>query len=181
MELTQEIVRELLDYNPDTGVLTWKFRSEKWFATTGAFKSWNTRFAGVKAGSVSTRISNNKWSLIHIFDKTYRPERIIHLWLHGVWPNRIDHTDGNGLNNCKTNLRNGTHAESCRNRTLSKSNNTGVSGVRNRNGRYSSQITINSKQIWLGSFKNLEDAITARKEAEIKYNFHPNHGRASNV
>ena len=39
------------------------------------------------------------------------------------------------------------------------------------------QIKINYKTIYLGSFKNKEDAILARKEAEIKYDFHSNHDR----
>lgn len=36
---------------------------------------------------------------------------------------------------------------------------------------------VNYKTIYLGRFDNLEDAIKARQEAEIKYGFHPNHGK----
>ena len=38
-------------------------------------------------------------------------------------------------------------------------------------------ITVNKKVIEIGSFKKIEDAVKARKDAEAKYGFHPNHGR----
>jgi hypothetical protein len=38
-------------------------------------------------------------------------------------------------------------------------------------------ITVDYKRIHLGRFKNIEDAILARKEAEVAYKFHKNHGR----
>lgn len=60
-KLTQQIVRELLEYNPRTGKLTWKKRSRKWFRSTSwrdgsHFQSselrcaqWNKRWAGKRA------------------------------------------------------------------------------------------------------------------------------------
>lgn len=40
--ITAEIVREFLNYDQDTGVLTWRPRAEHWFATHNAFATWNT-------------------------------------------------------------------------------------------------------------------------------------------
>ncbi len=50
-------------------------------------------------------------------------------------------------------------------------------GVRKRGKRYVAYIFANGRQIHLGSFSTLEDAIKARQEAEIKYGYHPNHGK----
>ncbi len=49
MELTQETVRELLDYDPDTGLLTWKERDVKWFKNEHASKVWNAKYANKEA------------------------------------------------------------------------------------------------------------------------------------
>ena len=46
MELTAEIARELLTYNPDTGKLFWKERSAKYFNNPNYTKRWNTQWAG---------------------------------------------------------------------------------------------------------------------------------------
>jgi hypothetical protein len=43
-------------------------------------------------------------------------------------------------------------------------------------GKYWSYIMIQRKQISLGSHEKIEDAIAARKQAEVVYGFHPNHG-----
>lgn len=44
-ELPVETLQELLSYNPETGLLTWKPRELKWFKTDGYCTSWNRRFA----------------------------------------------------------------------------------------------------------------------------------------
>ena len=61
IELTQEIVRELLDYDADTGKFHWKFRDVKWFADTGhggaegECKRWNGKNAGKEAFATPKR------------------------------------------------------------------------------------------------------------------------------
>ncbi|SWJ13234.1 HNH endonuclease [Klebsiella pneumoniae] len=40
------------------------------------------------------------------------------------------------------------------------------------------RIGVNGKYVSVGVFSNLEDALEARKTAEIKYGYHENHGRA---
>ena len=52
MELTQEIMRELLDYDKETGVFVWKVRERHWFNSEQGFKGWNNRFAGTVAGTI---------------------------------------------------------------------------------------------------------------------------------
>ena len=83
----------------------------------------------------------------------------------------VDHINGNPLDNRKCNLRVVTHQQNCFNRKPNSRNKTGTSGVywNNRRGEWASCIGIDKKRKFLGYFKNLEDAINARKDAEIKY------------
>jgi hypothetical protein len=46
-----------------------------------------------------------------------------------------------------------------------------------RDQNYQARIKVNGKSKHLGYFKNKEEAIAAREAANIKYNFHENHGR----
>ena len=82
-----------------------------------------------------------------------------------------DHINRNPLDNRKTNLRRTTRTENNRNCTISKNNTSGIIGIywNKRNKNWRSSITVNKKRIELGSYKNKDDAIRARLEAEIKY------------
>jgi len=84
----------------------------------------------------------------------------------------VDHIDRNKLNNRKKNLRIVTHKQNIQNSRLSKNNTSGYNGVwwNKRDKCWATEIRgKNSKKIHLGSFKRLEDAIAARKQAEIDY------------
>jgi hypothetical protein len=75
--------------------------------------------------------------------------------------NHTDHIDGNGLNNQKENLRIVTARQNCQNKhTISSSKYVGVYFNKNAK-KWSSQIKINCKTIYLGLFKNEEDAHNA--------------------
>lgn len=100
--------------------------------------------------------------------------RIIYYAHHKSLPEVIDHIDGNGLNNAICNLRACTHSENLRNHKLSKANKTGVSGVhrsetKTRGPRWSTTIGYKGKGIFLGRFPSFEQAVKARKEAELLY------------
>lgn len=83
----------------------------------------------------------------------------------------IDHIDGDKLNNLDCNLRYVTHAQNGRNLKLSKANKSGCRGVWWDKVTQSWQVKIcyNYKQIFLGRYKSLRQAIRVRKEAEDKY------------
>lgn len=93
---------------------------------------------------------------------------------HGIL---CDHIDGNGLNNCKANLRVATHSENQRNGRLSSRNSSGVKGVywNRANRNWVAQIRANGKCINLGSFSNIEMAAKSYAEASRKY--HGDFGR----
>lgn len=91
----------------------------------------------------------------------------------------IDHIDGNPINNKLENLRLVTTQGNSRNSTIASHNKSGCVGVYwlKSKKRWCSTIVVNGSHIWLGSYRTFEEAKTARKEAEPKYGFHPNHGR----
>ena len=49
-ELTVDIVREFLDYNPETGEFRWKSRDRKWFKRDQDWEMWNSKFSNTIAG-----------------------------------------------------------------------------------------------------------------------------------
>lgn len=124
--------------------------------------------------------SNGKaYRKIGIDNKRYVCHQIV--WLHqkGEWPSMyIDHIDGNGLNNRIENLRLVTRAENQRNmkrRCHNKSGATGVWWCQERK-RWCAYIFFNGKKVHLGRYTEISEAISARKQAEKEFGFHPNHG-----
>lgn len=118
-------------------------------------------------GYVVTSVFNNK---------TNKNNKIIrlHRLLMNVTNNSkliVDHIDGNKLNNSLSNLRICSQANNTKNHCVSKNNTSSVTGVKwnkiNKNWR--ATININNKTINLGSFKDFNNAVQARKEAERKY------------
>lgn len=105
--------------------------------------------------------------------------RCHHMRMHELIMNTIgtdfcvDHIHGAETknDNRRCNLRRATNRQNGVNKGCSKRNKSGYVGViQNKSGTWSSQITVNKKKINLGTFKRKEDAILARKQAEIKYN-----------
>ena len=82
----------------------------------------------------------------------------------------IDHINRNKLDNRKHNLRECYQQENTFNCKLSKNNKTGYTGISLSSGnRYVARIKYNKKEIILGCFSELEDAIKARLQAELEY------------
>ena len=165
-------VREIMYYDSKSGFLYWKHRKDM-------HKRWNTRHANKK-------IKTNSAKYVGILYNGQRFFVIYHrlVWCHyyGKWPESnlvIDHINGNCYDNSIENLRLVSQAENNRNRSTPKDNTSGHIGLYwiKSSSKWRAQIGVNGKDIYLGLFKNKEDAIKARKEAEKKYGFHENHGR----
>lgn len=177
-DLTQDTVRELLDYDPVTGFLTWRHRSEKWFSTTGSSVTWNKRFAGTRAGT-NDSVDGQWYIRLRIMGRSYLAHRLIWFWVTGKIPEEIDHTDQNKANNAWANLREVSHSENGRNTPLRSNNTSGVTGVNlNRHGKWQASIATAPGVIrHLGTFDSLAAAAMARREAETAHKYHPNHGK----
>lgn len=89
----------------------------------------------------------------------------------------VDHRDGNGLNNQRSNLRICTHAENVRNRGKQKNNKSGYKGVKfeKRGNKYVAQIKYSNVVYYLGTFSSPVEAHEAYKEASKK--LHKKYGR----
>ncbi|MCK9436568.1 MAG: HNH endonuclease [Synergistaceae bacterium] len=91
---------------------------------------------------------------------------------------QVDHIDGNGLNNQRSNLRKTTTKQNSYNKKLAKNNTTGYKGVRWRSdrGNYTVMISVNKKQIYVGSSHNILEAATMYNKAAKKY-----HGKFASI
>lgn len=79
----------------------------------------------------------------------------------------IDHKDGDGLNNVRSNLRSATHQQNQRNRPKNRNNTSGYKGVTwdKRKGKWMAKIYCDGKHIFLGYYKNAEEAGQAYDDA----------------
>lgn len=165
--LTQARLKELLHYCPKTGIFTWK-KNRRGHAISGC-----------PAGSCTTMRDGKSYVRIRVDGECFLAHRLAMLYMQSNFPKQeVDHIDGNGCNNIFTNLRCVSPQNNKRNKRLYTSNNSGCSGVtwKRTLGRWRSVIYVCSKQIHLGYYNHIEDAIAARKAAEVKYGFHGNHG-----
>ena len=89
----------------------------------------------------------------------------------GIEFEQVDHIDGNGLNNCRSNLRAATKQENGCNRNKQKNNTSGRKGVgwNKQHQKWQAQIQVNGKQIHLGYFDDIEDAVRAYNQAAKKH------------
>jgi len=162
-QISFELLIELLNYNPNTGIFTW-------LKTLGSIAIEN---------SIAGNITNDGYVYITIKKKNYYAHRLAWFYMTGNWPNIIDHDDQDKANNKWNNLNNGTQSDNRKNCKNSKE--IGIYGVRciksNNDIKWISEITINYKSIRLGTFYDKFEAICSRKSAENKYNFHKNHGQ----
>lgn len=149
--LTQQKLKELLSYDPNTGDFIW-------------LQPTNKRIkVGDKAGYEDT----NGYICIKLLGTKYRAHRLAWIYIYGDWPiNQIDHINRVKQDNRILNLRDVTHRENHQNR----SNET--VGVKPYNDRWIARIKVEGKDIYLGIFNTKPEAISARKEAEIKYEFY---------
>jgi hypothetical protein len=154
--LTAEFLREILDYNPETGLFTWKVRK-------GGRPQWNATYAGKTAGSIKAdgrvmiAIGTRK-------TKLYRAHRLAWLYMTGEWPkDQIDHIDGDPTNNRFANLREATCAENQRNRPAQSNGSSGVKGLswHKAAGKWHARVTVRGKTENLGLFVEKERAIDA--------------------
>ena len=176
-DLTQELLKKLITYDPTSGVITRNHLDEdmKDYFRPCDFTIWNNK-AGKEIGRFYKKKCGYRCSRISILGTQYVTSRIIWLYITGEWPEHcIDHINGNGFDNRWDNLRDVTLSINARNRKIGSHNQTGVVGVYYENhvkgpNRWKAQafpvINGKKKHLSLGYHPTIEDAIAARKAWE---------------
>lgn len=162
--ITQKELKDNFSYNTDTGIfIRLTFRSPK-------------ALISKEAGSKTSQ----GYLSVYFDTRSYLLHRLAWLYVYGEWPkHQIDHINHDRTDNRLCNLRAVTHKDNGRNAKKPSTNTSGCVGIHFRKdaNKWRPVIMVNNKNISLGYYKNKEDAIKVRKEAEIKYNFHENHGK----
>lgn len=148
-DITAESVRQILDYEPDTGLFRWRVKR-----------------GNVLPGYVAGHMSFYGYTVIKIAKRAYFAHRLAWLCTHGEWPIiEIDHVNGTRSDNRICNLRLATRSQNGANSQLSKRNSTGLKGVkydpRAKKKKWTARIVVNRREIYLGSFIDAESAHRA--------------------
>lgn len=156
----QEYLKSILDYNPETGDFTWKWRIELNFKQ-------NRIWFGKKAG----RKSKKAYQVV-INGKNYYLHRIAWVYINGKIPQhmQIDHINGDPFDNRIANLRLATHGQNCSN-TLGwkKRKHSLPKGVYLFKGKYRVRFQIDKKQICISGFLTSEAAQQVYLKEIVKY------------
>lgn len=149
--ITATRLRELLNYNPATGVFTNRIkRSRKTVAGAPA--------GGERDGYVAIRLDG----------VLYQAHRLAVLYVTGQWPEfEVDHRNGVRCDNRWDNLRDKTHQTNLQNLRVARADNAlGVLGVSMSRGKFKAQIKVEGKNKCLGRFDTLDEAEQAYLNAK---------------
>ncbi|MBR8073514.1 HNH endonuclease [Burkholderia cenocepacia] len=142
--ITIEQLRELLEYEPSTGILRWK-------VCRGA----------ARPGTVAGTVSDIGRVIVRIDRHPYKAHILAWALYYGEWPNmEIDHRDRNPCNNAVKNLRPSTRAQNCFNQGLLARNSTGFKGVsfHKKRNKFVARICAHGVIRHLGYFDRAEEA-----------------------
>lgn len=142
-------VKELLDFDKQTGLFTRRFD-----------------IGSTKAGTIAGHKNRGGYIIIVIDGVPIMAHTLAWLVEFGEYC-LVDHKDRVRCNNRIDNLRRASDAENSRNKTVN--NKYGYKGVTKKGAAYTAQITVNYKNIYLGSFKTPEEAGAAYKAAALEH------------
>ena len=153
--ITQEQLKELLDYNQDTGAFTWKAN----------------RGIRVKSGDKAGSLQKTGYIHLKLNSVAYLAHRIAWLYHYGYIPKYIDHINRDRTDNRIENLRECSLSQNQWNRTKNKNNTSGTKGVswNKKMNKWLVQFKVNNKNKYFGYFKDLEFAQLVASEAYSKY------------
>lgn len=155
-ELTAEKLRSILHYDQETGIFTWKISNS----------------SRVKVGDVAGCQRGDGYLCITVCSRKHQAHRLAWLYVYGSWPkDQLDHVNRIRSDNRIYNLREVTNKQNQQNKSKSSHNTSGHTGVvwHKRDSKWRAHIRHSQKQIYLGHFTNIEDAVSARKAAEKLY------------
>lgn len=146
--LTQEHLREVLTYHPDTGLFCWKA----------------SPVGTIKAGSVAGSFHSNGYRQISIDGRRYYAHRLTFLYMEGAMPPaQVDHVNGVRDDNRWCNLRHATPSQNSANTRVRSV--LGVKGVARNHKRFKATIQINGQNRYLGTFDTIAEAAAAYERA----------------
>lgn len=171
----QALLRQLLDYDPQTGVMTWRRRPAAMFAK-GRFHAeasaacWNGAFAGKRAFYTDTGKGYHRGLLLR---RSVLAHRVIWKWWYGTEPDQVDHLNHITTDNRLCNLRDASPSVNRRNQQRSRANSSGYTGVifHKRDRRWQANIRDGGRKVHLGYFATFDEAVEARKLAETKFGY----------
>tara|TARA_B110000908_G_C10252163_1_gene452768 strand:+ start:1019 stop:1597 length:579 start_codon:yes stop_codon:yes gene_type:complete len=162
--ITQSRLKKVLEYDSESGVFIWKVSHKR-----------------IRAGKVAGNVHKNTGYVQITIDAIWHSaHRLAFLYMTGAFPEKYtDHINGVRHDNRWRNLRPVTSSENSRNKVMSKNNTSGITGVswEKKAGKWRSLIYFDGQQQFLGYFDHLFEAAAARRSAELKHDYHPNHGR----
>jgi hypothetical protein len=158
--LTQRRLKELLDYNPNTGVFIRKKRKTK-------TRGYVPRLPRV-AGHTRTR-RNCTYTVIGVDGSRYWAHHLAWLWVYGSWAKHLDHINRDGGDNRISNLRPASARKNAHNRKLRVDTQTGFKGVKKQQKNWMARICINGRRKYLGIFASPALAARAYDRAAIRY------------
>ena len=117
------------------------------------------------------KVRNHKWSYNSNYVRSANNIRLHRLIIDCPKDMVVDHINHDPLDNRKENLRICTQQQNCMNRSKTSKNTSGTVGVcwHKSSSKWIARIKINGKYKALGSFNTKEEAIQARKNAEVEY------------
>lgn len=157
-ELTAARLRELLSYDPETGI----------------FRRLVSTSSTARAGDVAGGLNSEGYVRIRVDGVSYRAHRLAWLYVHGRWPtDQLDHRNGVRADNRIANLREATNVENGQNYGVRKSNTSGHTGIHwhIRARKWVAQIRHTGRIHDIGYFDDMADAVSAR--AKAKAEMHP--------
>lgn len=172
-KLDPKEVQRLIKYDPATGRLEWRERTPDDFEGASEIirAGLASRFNKIHAGKPALSSSSGRRYLGGtIKGRSMMAHTAAWVCYRGCYPSsEIDHIDRDKENNRIENLRDVSNSDNKRNRGMMRSNTSGVTGVRfvKKDNSWVSRIGENGEHKYLGSFKSFEEAVRARKEAEI--------------
>lgn len=136
----QADIKALLNYDPETGIFTWR-----------------VAMPASKAGAIAGRNKSNGYREIKISGRVFLAHRLAWVYVTGALPpHQIDHINGLRQDNRFANLRAVTSSENMQNQRAVKG-----AHVHKQSGTWQSSIKVNGKSIWLGKFETAEEARAA--------------------
>jgi hypothetical protein len=159
--LTQERLKEVLSYDAESGIFTWAV--DRVNAPKG-------KIAGCHDG--------HGYIIISVDGCKYMAHRLVWLYVHGVFPKEVDHQNHVRDDNRLVNLRATDRAGNRKNVSKLSRNKSGVTGVSwtTRRGKRKDKWEVRACKVFLGYFDDFFEAVCKRKSAELRLDFHPNHG-----